>query len=71
MHINDLTPELREKAVACKTPEELIALAKDEGMELTDDQLDAIAGGAWNCWTDCDEVTYGSNSGGCPGVFGM
>lgn len=45
MNIEDISPELKEKALACKTPEELIELAKSEGIELSEDQLDAIAGG--------------------------
>ena len=47
MNYEDLTPEQMEKARACKTADELIALAKQEGMELSDDDLDAISGGAW------------------------
>ena len=36
MSINDLdiSPELKEKARACKTPEEMMALAKTEGYKL-------------------------------------
>ena len=36
MKLEDLTPEQKEKALACKTTEELIALARAEGVELTD-----------------------------------
>ena len=32
----DLSPELRAKAEACKSPEELLALAKQEGYKLSD-----------------------------------
>lgn len=53
MDFDDLSPELREKAEACKTPEELFALAKAEGIELSDEQLDAISGGKWG---GCNEV---------------
>lgn len=50
---NDLTPEQMEKARACKNAAELIALAKAEGVELTDDQLEGIAGGSWyNCMNE-------------------
>ena len=50
---NDLTPEQMEKARACKSSDELIELAKSEGVELTDDQLDAISGGTWyNCMNE-------------------
>lgn len=31
MDFKDLSPELREKAGACKAPDELLALAKSEG----------------------------------------
>jgi len=49
MNFEDLTPEQQEKARACKTPEEVLALAKQEGYELSDAELDGIAGGAWAC----------------------
>ena len=45
MNFEDLMPELREKIRACGTPEEVLALAKAEGVELTDEQLDQVAGG--------------------------
>lgn len=45
MNFEDLTTQQKEKAKACKTPEDVLALAKEEGVELTDDQLEAISGG--------------------------
>ena len=45
MELKDLTPEQREKVEACKTPEQLFALAKEEGLELSDDELAKISGG--------------------------
>jgi len=36
MNFEDLTPELQEKVKAYKTPEEIFALAKEEGYELSD-----------------------------------
>lgn len=48
MNYDDLTPEQIEKAKACKTTEELIALAKSEGVELSDKQLEAVSGGSWS-----------------------
>ena len=45
MNYEDLTPEQQEKAAACKTPEDVLAFAKSEGFELTDEQLEDIAGG--------------------------
>lgn len=50
MEFTDLTPEQQEKARACTSAEELVALAKQEGYELSDDDLTAIAGGSmWTC----------------------
>ena len=37
MNFDDLSPELKKKARACKTPEEILAVAKEEGIELSDD----------------------------------
>lgn len=45
MKHEDLTPEQRTKAKACKTPEDLLALAKKEGYELSVEQLEEVAGG--------------------------
>ena len=51
--INELTPEQMEKARACKNADELVKLAEAEGIELTEEQLDSIAGGAWyNCMNE-------------------
>jgi hypothetical protein len=44
----DLSPELREKAKACKTPEEMLALAKKEGYKLSDAEMEAVSGGRWD-----------------------
>ena len=43
--IKGLTPEQAEKVKACKSQDELLALAKAEGIELTDEQLEAVSGG--------------------------
>ena len=45
MDIKDLTSEQIAKVKACNTSGELVALAKEEGVELTDEQLDKVAGG--------------------------
>ena len=47
MNIDDLYPELKEKAYSSRTAEELRELLKEEGMEITDEELGGIAGGAW------------------------
>ena len=45
MSFEGLTEELKAKAKTCKTPEELTALAEAEGIELTDEMLEAVSGG--------------------------
>ncbi|MBQ9004459.1 MAG: Nif11-like leader peptide family natural product precursor [Eggerthellaceae bacterium] len=42
----NISDELREKAKACKSPEELLAFAKAEGYKLSDAEMDAISGGS-------------------------
>lgn len=50
MNFEDLkNPEFQEKLMAAKTAGELVELAKEQGVELSDGQLDAIAGGE-NLW---------------------
>ena len=41
LDLNSFTKEQIEKAMECETPEELIALAKEAGMELTLEQAKA------------------------------
>ena len=56
MNLDDLSNDLKAKALECKSADELLKLAREEGIELSDEQLDAIAGG----WDDgCDEYTGG------------
>ena len=40
-----LTEEQIKKLDTCKTPEEILSLAKAEGVELSDEQLEAVSGG--------------------------
>ena len=47
-----LSPELIEKIRECKSMDELLKLAEEENIELTDEQLESVAGG-W-CPTECD-----------------
>ena len=58
MEFNDLTPELQAKVRECKNIDDLVKLAKLEGMKLSDEQLDAIAGGSWNCDGYCKDNCY-------------
>ena len=41
INVNELTKEQIEKARNCKTAEELVALAKAEGFDLTRDEAEA------------------------------
>ena len=45
MEFDDLSDEQKAQVMACKTADELVALAKAQGVELSDEQLDSIAGG--------------------------
>ena len=47
MNFEDVSPELRERALNAKTPEDVLKLAKEEGYELSDEQLEDISGGSW------------------------
>ena len=48
--LNTLTEEQKKKVEAAKSPEELLTLAKESGQELTDEQVEGIAGGyCLNC----------------------
>ena len=38
---NEITKEMLEKAMQCKTADELMALAKSEGMEITREEAEA------------------------------
>ena len=51
---NGLTEEQRARARSCETPNDMLALAKEEGFELSDDEPEGIAGGGfWGSLTDC------------------
>ena len=43
--LKGLTDEQISKVKACKSQEELLKLAKEEGIQLSDEQLEAINGG--------------------------
>ena len=54
--LKGLTPEQIEKVRACKSHEELLEVAKKEGVELNEDQLEAISGGACEPQRPADTV---------------
>lgn len=66
MELDNLSPEIQEKVKTCKTPEEVIELAKEEGYELSNEELEGISGG-WgdpNCpdKVQCREYCYRLNT---------
>ena len=51
-YVVKLTQEQVAKAAAAKTPEEVLALAREEGVTLTDEQLEEFSGGT--SWGDVE-----------------
>lgn len=49
--LSSLTEEQKKKIETAKNPEELLAIARETGYELSEEQLKAMAGG-W-CPLDC------------------
>ncbi len=45
MEYTDLTDEQKKKLDACETAEDILALAQDEGVELTPEQIEMVSGG--------------------------
>ena len=63
---NELTKEQIEKAMACKTAEELMALAKAEGIDLTKDEAEAYLAEMEDF--ELDEAALQKAAGGAPGT---
>lgn len=51
----EISEELMRRAKECTSPEEILALAKEEGYELTDEQLAGVSGG-WG--GKCENQNY-------------
>ena len=67
MDFNELTADQKAKVKACKTPEELLALAKSEGYELSDAELEGLAGGGF--WDgNCEDYQF-EDDGTCPSAW--
>lgn len=75
--LKNLTAEQLEKARACKDNNELLSLAKQEGVELTDEQLKAVTGGCGhnlqvicpNCQSTDIETRFDSHDFQSRGVY--
>ena len=66
-YIGELSPELQEKARQCKNMQELNALIAENDVELSDDALEAVAGG---CSTSSEKYNQGDLFGQiCPECF--
>ena len=50
--LKGLTDEQIARVKACKNSEELLVLAREEGIELSNEQLEAVNGGACSDSTD-------------------
>lgn len=50
MEMKGLSAEQQMKLDACTTSDELLELVKEEGIELTDEQIDQISGGLEKDW---------------------
>lgn len=67
--LKGLTKEQIAKAKACDNLDDLLALAKDEGVELTPEQLEAVSGGMCTvtqmdcpiCYQRMRRITYECN----------
>ena len=57
--LEGLSEEQIEMVEKCKSQDELMALAKSEGVQLTDEQLAAVSGGC-----DSDEEDKDTDNGG-------
>ena len=54
--IEGLSEEQKAKALACKTPEEMLEFAREEGFDLADEELEAVTGGyASKCSSNDDD----------------
>jgi len=51
--IESLSPELRKKAMNCKNPEEILAIAHSHDLALPDEVLEKIAGGTGESNSGC------------------
>ena len=68
--LSALTDEQKKKVEAAQTPEELLAIAKEAGYELSPEQLEDVAGGnrSW-CGEDCPYCVHGPCKEECTVYF--
>ena len=72
MNYENISSEIKEKALACTTAEELAALAKAEGIQLTKEELEGIAGGtSWDCGECTSDSPCSAGASRDQGKLGM
>ena len=47
MKFPELSEDVKQRLKNCKDGDELIKLASEHGVELTDEQLEGVSGGSW------------------------
>ena len=60
---NELSDELKAKASACASADELVKLVEENGIELSDEELEGISGGTWgnsDHWQSCTNLAPNS-----------
>ena len=62
---NELTTEMVAKAMACETAEELMALAKAEGIDMTRDEAEAYLSEMKDFELDSETLSKVAGGGGC------
>ena len=55
---DELPDELKEKAKACKSADELMKLAADNMVALSDEEVEAISGGSFWVNSKCPQENY-------------
>ena len=58
-----LSNEVKARLRGCETPGEMMALAREEGYELSDEELEGVSGG----WSSCSSACSGVN---CDSTYG-
>ncbi|MDO4399900.1 MAG: Nif11-like leader peptide family natural product precursor [Coriobacteriia bacterium] len=53
MDFKDIPDDIKKRVEACKNPEELLELAKEQGYKLSEAELEAISGGVWTTPDNC------------------
>ena len=61
-----ITKELIQKAMACETPEQLIELAKAEGLTVTKEEAEAFIAQTQDVELDSVDLQAAAGGGGCP-----